>query len=687
MKIRIIIDKNNNKMLEQYKQICNLIPSHSLYIYTKGNINIEDNVDYNIFIDIVSERILDILCPSSYNILLVNEEYIYHQYLRRESYIDKRLRFINDVIDYYICLTTYSKNILIQNKIHKNKIKYFNVLVDDIYSTKFLNFNNHTLRYIIYDVDLYSGQNNVIMLQTWIKYFLHRDEYLIICYKYHKDAIVRLNIDLQKRGIYKNIILVNDCTKYMEANIYASIINTSYYNLTTILNEYLIKKCFIITTENKVINNYSQKMLLMKSFCEEELYKSLNKLFEYNLNDISNIVDNNKKILLKDSYTNKKKIYKYFNCNIKDKHEIFYIQNNKITNSSNRMYIPSLIRNSHTNIKNKILKIDTKFNKIIDNNNYNKYYRILKKPIHKTEYAYATIIIFGNSYISSILSTGYIMKFMNKTKYNLICFVQDKPYYENDILKFKGLTEDEINDIGLFYDCIVGIDILKIITNKTFKLHYTNAIYFATKLICYGFTYYSKILYYDASAIIQNNIDYYMTKYNENKYYNTNNDDLNRGMVGNIYLFKPKSYYIDKALYLLQNYSNIFDNEKFFYLPDENLLYYTIYPHWSNKQIDFNEIQANLYVRIPYINYIKKKEKHLYNFNLYIIIKPFLYNDNGDDNGDDESNFITMDNSTFYNANHMCYEIWDISINKIIKMYPILNKYVEYIKTYRYTKF
>jgi hypothetical protein len=677
VKIRIIIDNNNNKMYEQYNQISKLFPLHIVYIYKNSNKNIEEKVDYNIFIDVISENVLN-LCPSIYTILLVNEEYIHHKYLRRERYIDTPLRLIKDVVDYYFCLTVYAKNILKP----KNKIKYFDGLTGGIYSTKLLNYSNNVKRYILYDVDLYSAQDNVIMLQTWMKYFLDRPEYLVISYKFHIDSIVRFNYDLMKNKFYKNIILIDEYV--YDENIYASIVNTSYYNATTSLYQNILNKRVIITTKNDISNNFLQKMLLINSFNEHDLKNALNQLFKYKMEDIIKITDNNKNLLIKSIVKTKKKVFKFFkNTEYKQ---------NSITNSL--QIIPGYfffnilkkkkIIQLHSNIKQKMDDIDNKFNKLVKNNS--KYYRILKEPSksEKTDCAFATMIMLGNSYISSILATGYIMKYMNKTKYNLICFVQDKP-----TLTHKCLTPEEINDIGKFYDCIVGVDLIDVkinnIKNK-FNKHYSNLQYYVTKYLFCSFTEYSKILYYDASTIIQKNIDYYMTKYNENKYYNTDNENLNRGLAGNIVMIIPKSYYIDKLLYISKNYYKLFKNTYIFNTPDENIIYYSVYPNWSKKQIDYNEIYSNLYMRWPYLNVLPKDIDKIqkYNFSTNIIIKPFLYNDS---NSNKESERRYQINSTFFNANHICYKLWDLAIAEIIKLYPELYKYVEFIKTYRYTLF
>ena len=669
--IRVIID-DVIKMYNQYNQIRNLLPNHTLYIYKKINTDKQEIFNYNIFIDTISEKAYE-LCPAKNTILFVNEEYVnVLQYLRREFYIDKPLIPLSDVVDYYLCQTLYTKNILKKRKINKNKIIYSGLLTGNI--------DNSTLykqKYIYYDIDLYSGQDNLVLLTTWMKYFINRQEILIISYKYKKDAIVRYNDNLFKTKKFKNIILKDDAEN-VNLNIYASIINTSNYNFTTTLCDNILNNRLIITVNNDIFKPSFGNVILMDKFNEENIKKALNNLFNLSDKEITSITTNNKTKLLKQGINGKNIISKFFKDKHNDSNHITpYVKKINYNTNFKQIYMPQLIIKSHNEIKNVMNDIDNKFNKIKNNNSekfLNKYYRILKKPDkhNKTKFAFATIIILSNTYISSILALGYMMKHVNKTKYNLICFVQDKPHYEDEVLKFPGLSSEEINDIGKFYDCIVGIDLLKIKTDRKLTMHYTNARYFATKLLCFGFTYYSKILYYDASTVIQTNIDYYMTKYNENKYYNTNNEDLQRGMVGNIYMFIPKTYYINKAVYLLENYIDIFAKQYKYYLPDEDLLYYTVYPNWSKNQIDCNEIASN-YIsdRYPYIKTLKEPIK--YNFNLLVIEKPFMYSLNP--------------NSTLFNSNQTCYKSWDEAVAGAILKYPELDKYFEFIKTFRYTLF
>ena len=682
-KIRFIIDNNNTKVYNQYNQICNLLPMHSLYIYKKGNNIKEEHFDYNLYFDVISERVYNDLCPAKYTILLVNDEYINTQkYLRREFYIDKPLILLSDIVNYYFCLTKYCKNILFKQMINKNKIFYLKGFANNIYDLYNINFEKQ--KYILYNIDQYSDQNNLVLLTTWLKYFTNRPEKLIIIYKYYQDSIVKYNYELFKRKEFKNIILTNDIN-ILDSNIFASIINTSPYSLTTTLYDNILRDRIVITVDTSIIDDIlkPKSCILMDDFNEENIYKALNKLFEYKDSDIIKITNKNKNELLKKSKKTKTEIYKFFKLKKSNNSNIC----EKLIFRNNDFKLPFFIKNkiiqSHLVIKSEMDEIDKKFNKIKNNNSeksLSKYYRILKMPDkqNKTKYAFATLIILNNTYIPTILSNGYIMKYIHKTKYNLICFVQDKPYYENDIIRFPGLTQDEINDIMKIYDCVIGIDLLKIETNKKIKLnfekkYYSNAKFYATKLICYGFTLYSKILYYDASTIIYSNVDYYMTKYNENKYFNPYNFDTQRGLMGSFYFYIPKTYYIKKALYLLKNYERIFENQYDYYLPDEDLLYYTLYPNWSDKQIDGNEIKYNDFLgRFPYIHQ-QKKEKYKYNFYLIVNLKPFLYN--------------IQDDNTLFTSNNTCYDLWDEGASDLIIKYPELNKYFEFIKTFRYTLF
>ena len=264
---------------------------------------------------------------------------------------------------------------------------------------------------------------------------------------------------------------------------------------------------------------------------------------------------------------------------------------------------------SHKNIIPIINSIDKKI-KLSYNNSNNTYYRYLKQPKKTTKYGYCTIIFCDSKYISSILATGFYLKNIIKTKYDIICLVQDNQYHEGNNITFDGITSDEIEDIKKIYDVVIGIDLIRIGGKRKgwdFLPQYKNLPYYSTKLLCLGLTEYSKIIYYDSTSLIIENIDYLFDKYNKSTYRPNYSSLLNRGLVGNFYFFIPDKYYIYKGLYLVKNYNIIFKNFKSLFTRDEDIVFYTIFPNWNNTTLDSNLFKDN-YKRYPYYNIDKNIE-------------------------------------------------------------------------------
>ena len=325
---------------------------------------------------------------------------------------------------------------------------------------------------------------------------------------------------------------------------------------------------------------------------------------------------------------------------------------------------------SHLKNMNKIKILDDKYKKI---NNISNYYRYLKKPNKVTDYAYVTIIFNDNKYIPGILNLGYNLKYNIKTSYNLICLVQDKPYYENNAIKFNGLTENEIEDIKKIYDVVIGIDILKTSQQKVYNKEYTNISYYCTKLLCLGLVEYKKLIFMDASIYINKNIDYFFKKYNESSYYLAfSHERTNRGLPGNFFLFIPKKYYILKGIYIAENYNNLFGNDYSYFTPDEDVLFYTIFPNWSKtilsqtEQLVYNNPKPRIQMDVndDYLIYC------------YIRIKPFRY-----------PLLPNFEERFLFNNYYSFYNKWDLVVKVLIKTFPEFKKYYDFIKTYRYTDF
>ena len=339
---------------------------------------------------------------------------------------------------------------------------------------------------------------------------------------------------------------------------------------------------------------------------------------------------------------------------------------------------------SKKSVEKKILKLNDKIKTMdLKKSNFRYYPSNINKNNSKN--AYVTIIFGGDAYIPGILALGHSLR-LTKTKYKLICMVQDK-----DEDNFKGLNKDMIDEINTIYDLVVGIDLLK--TNfeseyfKKNKEYYKNIQYYTTKNQMFGLYDYDKILYLDASCIVKNNIDYILNDYIFYDYdistykYNFDYDEFEltkMGLHGNYYLIIPTIELYNKSLYLISNYSKFFENEYFIYSNDEIITFFTIYPEWndkkntmfSNKDID-KTYSTNIISGLN-INYNKyKNNSDVYK---YVRDKPFRFN-------------TTFDENYLKNNKLINYLEWDLIVKDLIKTNSNYKKYFEYIKTFRETFF
>jgi hypothetical protein len=596
----------------------------------------------------------------------VNELYAMNKYLRRENYIDKPLKKLKKVVNYYFCFTQYSKKKLMNRNVKNNKIIHFNNIIK--FKKKKLEIINK--KYILYDIDTYSNKKNIILLNIWLKYYLDSNYILIIYIKNSTDKIIELFFKLIKKFVYdydnnklytyKNIIITSKQEEIIKYDYFAVILNLSKYSLCSMLYYYILKNKIVIVNNNKITKKiikhkkYLNKIILYSDF------KKINEKIDL-LQDI-NYYPNN--------LLNKKKITKLLSqFKFIDTNPIIY---NNITTIKNKINDIELFNKSFDKMSKIIETIEQRTRKI-NNINFKDYYTWLKHPKNKSTFCYATLICINNTYLGSLLAIGYKLKQI--TTNNIICFVQHKPYYENNKLIFPGLTANEINEIKYIYDGVIGINILdsKYKNTNIIDIHYKNSFYYCTKIICFGFIAYSKMFYFDASVIINHNIDKIFS-YEKSIYLYMRNI---RGELhgGCIYII-PKLYYIHKIIYLLEHYETLFIKNNFssFCNFDEDLIFYTIYPNWDNYNLRkiFN-IGENTY-RKQYIDFFELR----YNFSIeiYAIQKPFRYSTN-----------LRETERDFFNLNHTCYFAWDEIVKEFIIVYPKLKKYFKYIKTFRNTLF
>jgi hypothetical protein len=333
--IRIIYDYNISKNKVEYNFLKNIlknsiefiyVDSHFYYLNNKlQNFIVQPKYKINIFIDIVSEDQIEKL-PSDYNILIINEEYLLNNnLLRRETFKNKPLKILDDYIHYYICLTNYSFN-LILDKVNKNKVILLNGLITKQNNNNLYSINKVLkleIKYIYYLVDEYSKQDNIILLKTWIKYYLDRKEILIIHIKHKREDIVKLMLDLLNTYYYyeDNIYFYNNIifyyndkyTKFYEKKIYCNFINHSYFDLVIRIQNSILNNQYIITKYNDVsyelLNNNS---IYFNQFNEDEIKVSLDNLFSMNNKKIKKHIKNNIQNINK-SYLKRIKIFNKFN--------------------------------------------------------------------------------------------------------------------------------------------------------------------------------------------------------------------------------------------------------------------------------------------------------------------------------------------------------------------------------------
>jgi hypothetical protein len=297
-KFRIIYDYNLSKLNSQYNQIKDFFKDHELYVYNHEEIKINKKFEYNIYLDIIQESVYTNF-PCNKTILVVNDEYLINmQYIRRESFIDKPLILLLDVVDYYICLTKYSQKLLIKSGVQKKKIILLEGFVNDIYNYIPLT-NKKDKKYVLFELDKYSKQDNVSILNKWLNNISDMNYILIIKYHYIKEEIIHLlsklikqRVDESKIYYYKNIIFFKEDSflKKYDKDIQYVILNSSYFEFIIKLYEHVLKNRLILTDETKISKN-----ILTYNYNYNYLLDDLGKL-DY---DLLTIISNSKEKLIK----------------------------------------------------------------------------------------------------------------------------------------------------------------------------------------------------------------------------------------------------------------------------------------------------------------------------------------------------------------------------------------------------
>jgi len=354
------------------------------------------------------------------------------------------------------------------------------------------------------------------------------------------------------------------------------------------------------------------------------------------------------------------------------------------------------LEESHKQIDKYMRKLDEEFKKRTFDISYKDYVTVLKDKKYKTKYAYMIVLSSKiKNQLPMLLNLAYSIKYKYKSKYDLVCLVQNKSYYEKNKLnnyykKYEGLEDSEINDIIKIFDVVLIIDssnLLKkylkkkiLINDDSFTL-----VDYRINIIMFGYTEYEKIMFCSNRININENIDYIFDKYNKSTYSNYYfYKDYSGGLARVIILIEPRQYYIPKIFYIINNYNNIFKKLKFNHISISPKLalvyYYTIYPNWNNESFDKNLINYNLEIDCN-INLYKKYDNY-FDIESYVYIEPeckkFFYQKN---------KFINLKEFSKFNLNLINFNNWDLSVKELLKDFPEFSIYFDYIKTYRYTLF
>lgn len=348
--------------------------------------------------------------------------------------------------------------------------------------------------------------------------------------------------------------------------------------------------------------------------------------------------------------------------------------NNKfrLTNQSLDIVIPKieLLNSAISNIpKNKLVE---------------PHFRIYPSQKNKNDskYAYVTIIIINNSYIPAVLALGNSLR-KTKTKYKLVCVVQDIPttiQFGGEEKYYPGITKNQIDDINKIYDEVIGVNLLSVSGYLPKEGHFTaistykNIGVYVTKLQVLGLLQYEKFFYIDASCVVSKNIDSVFKKYDRSTFitdYEYQNTKM--GLKGGFFFCVPKIEYYNKALYMTYNYEKIFKDLFFVRGIDEVLLYFSIYPEWSDILLSKNFGCYEYYGKVLAKNFDPAKGKKYCKIYYYQMSKPFRK---------DESRNNTENNQTF-----VAYKRWDYEVNDVLKKHPSFKKYYKHIPKYRKTWF
>ncbi len=341
----------------------------------------------------------------------------------------------------------------------------------------------------------------------------------------------------------------------------------------------------------------------------------------------------------------------------------------------NKIDIGKLTYESYMKIKKYMNDFDKDVKKLKENELIKPNFRIYKSKLYNNlniKYAYVTSVFINESYIPSALVLGKNIK-MLKHKYPSVCMVQDKGYKIEKaggrIEYFQGVSERCIKDLLELYDYVIGVDLLKVQNYTPSEYHFTNnssysnILYYVTKGQLLGLNMFEKVMYLDASSYLENNIDKVFSEFKDSTFLGDNEFQHTKvGIHGAFFLIKPNKYYYHKHMLFVKDYNKYFNNLYFIRGVDELLIFYSVFPNWSETYFD------------KHFACRKNKKRAFDNCDIYHfqMNKPFRKDDN------------PMEK---IKSHYVYYDDWDKIVKVLLKSHPQFKYYFNHIKDFRETKF
>ena len=230
-------------------------------------------------------------------------------------------------------------------------------------------------------------------------------------------------------------------------------------------------------------------------------------------------------------------------------------------------------------------------------------FRIYQSPLFSTwsggskRNAFVTSIFLTDEYVGSALVLAKNLRLLG-TREVVVCMVQDKSYRirrpDGTAQIFGGVGSEKIADLLELYDMVIGVDLLRVQSYTPSPKHFTqqhvgysNIPYYVTKGQVLGLNLFEKIMYLDASAYLEKNVDYVFQRNDTSTFledYEFSTTEL--GIHGAFFLYVYDPYVYHKFRLLISDYNRFFGRDYFIRGVDELVIYYAVYPNWNASRFN-----------------------------------------------------------------------------------------------------